>query len=195
VAGGRGVFDEEKASSGQGPCVERGDALYIFDQAVLTAFDLKTGNVRWRLPSVGIDGLFFDDAGMMYVNTTTASPESIKYSRQIDVTKKTSALVLKVNPQTGKILWTANSGLVSYVSGKFIYTLDAYQGDDRKEENPYATGFEIPSHVMIRRLNPRNGREMWTHYQKRAPLDVRFDGKTIQLVFKKEVQVLTFLSL
>jgi hypothetical protein len=52
-----------------------------------------------------------------------------------------------------------------------------------------------PSHVMIRRLNPSNGNVMWEHFQKRAPLDVHFDGNTIELVFKKEVQVLKFLSL
>jgi hypothetical protein len=53
------------ASYGQGPCVEFKDALYVFDAGVLSAFDLKTGNVRWRLPSIGITGLFFDDQGMI----------------------------------------------------------------------------------------------------------------------------------
>ena len=72
---------------------------------MLTAFDLATGNVRWRLPSVGIAGLFFDDKGMLYVNSTTASPENIKYSRQIDISQKTDAVFLKVDPKTGRILW------------------------------------------------------------------------------------------
>jgi hypothetical protein len=31
--------------------------------------------------------------------------------------------------------------------------------------------------------------------QPRAPFDVQFDGDSIELVFKKEVQVLKFLSL
>ena len=71
---GAGAFGGENTPFGEGPCVERGDSLYVFDQAVLTAFDVATGNVRWRLPSVGVVGLFFDDKGMMYVNSTTAEP-------------------------------------------------------------------------------------------------------------------------
>ena len=35
---------------------------------------------------------------------------------------------------------------------------------------------------------------MWEHYQERAPLDAQFDGNSIALVFKKEVQVLKFLA-
>ena len=81
ILGGAGAFGGENTQYGEGPCVERGNTLYVFDQAVLTAFDLATGNARWRLPSVGIVGLFFDDKGMMYVNSTTASPENIKYSK------------------------------------------------------------------------------------------------------------------
>jgi outer membrane protein assembly factor BamB len=176
--------------------VERGDTLYVFDEAVLTAFDLTTGTVRWRLPSVGTVGLFFDDQGMMYVNTTTASPERIKYSRQIDVSQVTSAAVFKIDPRTGKILWsTAAGGSLAYVSGKFMYTFSAYQADERDANSPYRTGLETPSHVMIRRLNPANGRVMWEHYERRAPLDVRFEDNSIRLVFKKEVEVLRFVAL
>ena len=196
VVGRAHGLDEETARNGQGPCVENGDALYVFDQAVLSAFDLKTGKIRWRLPSVGVTGLFFDDAGMLYVNTTTASPEGIKYPRQIDIRQKVSSIVLKVDAHTGKILWTADpGGYIAYVAGRFIYTLQAHDAHEGPEENPYATGLEIPSHVVIRRLNPDTGRSMWVHTQKRAPLDVRFDRNTIELVFHKEVQVLSFLTL
>lgn len=185
-----------EANFGEGPCVERDGSLYVFDQAVLTAFDLATGNARWRIPSVGIIGLLFDDKGMMYVNTTTASPDSVKYSRQIDVTQKTSAEVMKIDSRTGKTLWTAQpGGFISYVSGKYIYLVNSYQADDEAEPNPYGIGLETPSHVMIERLDPSDGHVMWQHYQKRAPLDVSFSGNRIQIVFKKEVQVLKFLSL
>ena len=194
VTASAGVLDEDVARGGQGPCVERGNTLYVFDAAVLTAFDLATGKARWRLPSIGVAGLFFDDQEMMYVNTTTAGPERLKYSRQIDVTQKTGGVVLKIDPRTGKTLWSTESAFISYVSGKFVYTLDSYQKPDGEEENPYAIGVETPSHLTIQRLNPDNGRLMWVHYQKRAPLDVRFNGNIIQLVFRKEVQVLKFLS-
>jgi hypothetical protein len=195
VVGSPGLVDEEKAPSGRGPCVERGDTLYIFDEAVLTAFELRTGNVRWRLPSVGTVSLFFDDEGMMYVNTTTASPESIKYSRQIDIAQTTGAVVLKLDPRTGKTLWAAApGGFITYVSGKFVYTLSAHQ-EDETADSRFKTGLEIPSFVMIQRINPGNGHVMWPYREPRAPLDVQFNGNSIQLVFKNEVEVLTFLSL
>jgi len=190
-------FGGEEASEGLGPCVERGNRLYIFDQGVLTAFDLKTGNAQWRLPSVGIAGLFFDEKGMMYVNTTTASHESLKYSRQIDVTDKTMSSVMKVDPKTGKTLWaTQTVGTISYISGKFIYAVESYRPFDEDDESPYKvkTGFERQAYVQIKRINARNGQEMWTHREERAPLDMQFDRNSIQIVFKKEVEVLKFLS-
>jgi outer membrane protein assembly factor BamB len=184
--------DEVNASYGQGPCVERSNALYVFDQGVLTAFDLKSGNVRWRLPSVGITGLFFDERGMMYVNTTTGSPDSIRFSHQINIQQKTTSVVLKVNPANGKILWSAQTGgLVNYVGGKFIYTIQSYAPEE-DEDNPYRpeTGFETRPHLKIKRLNPRNGHVIWEHIQQRAPIDVEFDKNMLRLVFNKELQVL-----
>ena len=88
VQGDLSALDADTAPYGQGPCVERNGVLYVFDEGVLTAFELANGNARWRLPSVGIAGLFFDDREIMYVNSTTASPESIKYSARLISRKK-----------------------------------------------------------------------------------------------------------
>ena len=198
MAAGSGAPDEEVSRFGQGPCVERGDTLYVVDQAVLTAFDLATGNVRWRFPSVGVVGLLFDDKGMMYVNTTTASPENLKYSRQIDVTQKTSDIILKIDPRTGKTLWSAKpGGFISRISGKFIYVVQSNDPGEDEFGNPreVMAGLEMPAFLKIKRLNAGNGRVMWEYYQPRAPLDVQFNGNSIQVVFKKEVQVLKFFSL
>jgi outer membrane protein assembly factor BamB len=194
---GEAAFGGENTQFGEGPCVERGNTLYVFDQAVLTAFDLATGNVRWRLPSVGIVGLFFDDQGMMYVNSTTASPENIKYARQIDISQKTAAILLKIDPRTGKKLWSMEpGGFISYLSGKFIFTVQSYDpGEDADSGMAAVAGITpSPPYLKIRRINPGNGQVMWDYYQERAPLDVRFSGNMIELVFKKEVQVLKFLS-
>ena len=194
LSGGLGALDTENAPYGQGPCVESKDSLYVFDEGVLTAFDLRTGNARWRLPSVGITGIFFDDRGLMYVNTTSANPEKLKFSRQININQKTSSIVLKIDPAKGKILWTAEpGGLVNYVSGKYIYAVQSFTPDE-EEDNPYQQDSGLLPHLSIKRLNPRNGHEMWEHYQQRAPVDVQFDKNTVRLVFKKEVQVLKCLS-
>jgi hypothetical protein len=196
VPGGSGELDEEEAlTTGEGPCVEHKDALYVFDQGVLTAFDLKTGNARWRLPCVGITGIFFDEKDNLYVNGSDAGPDTIKYSKQIDVSGKVNSVIQKVDAQTGKVIWNAQpGGAVSYVSGPYIYVVQSYSPDEDDEDdvNPYSvtTGFETPPYVRIRRINPKNGKEMWEHFQQRAPLDVEFDKNTIRLVFRKEVQVL-----
>ncbi|SPE55666.1 putative Pyrrolo-quinoline quinone [Verrucomicrobia bacterium] len=196
VSGGAAAFDPQNAPYGLGPCAEWGGALYVFDQGVLTAFDLATGRPQWRLPSVGIVGMFFDSQGMIYVNSTTASPDSIRYSRQIDISQQTSALVLKVDAKSGKVMWQAQlGGLVNYVSGKFLYTVASYAPYEDEDDLSPTTGFETPPYVRIKRINPRNGRVMWEHFQQRAPLDVQFDRNSIRLVFRKEVQVLRYLSL
>jgi PQQ-like domain len=196
-----GNRDESEAASpfGEGPCVEHGDTLYVFDRAVLTAFDLATGNARWRLPTVGVVGLFFDDHGMLYVNTTTADPENIRYSRQIDITQKIQASLFKIDPRTGRTLWkTEPGGFISYLSGEFIYTVQIYNpGDDENKMADLAGITPNPAHIWIRRINPRNGHVMWAYYQadKGAILNVRFKANSIELVFKKEVDVLKYLSL
>src|SRR5205814_2179742 len=126
---GGGLEDPESLDScvGQGPCVERNNKLYVLDEGVLTAFDLATGTAQWRVPSVGITGLYFDDKEMRLVNITDASPDSIKYSRQIDISQMPGGQLLKIDPKDGKIVWkTSPPGPVTYVSGKFIYCVQSY---------------------------------------------------------------------
>jgi len=191
--------DEGEEQSGLGPIVERGDTLFVADKGVLSAFELANGNARWRLPSVGISTMFFDDnGGAIYINTSSASPESIKYSKEIDVSNRTSDVILKLDAKTGKELWSVTSeGVISHLEGKFIYTVSYVPpvGDD-EEINPdlAALGIEKNPYVRIRRINPKDGRIMWDHFQQRGPVDVKIRQNVIQIVFKKEVQVLKFMS-
>ena len=190
-------FGHAASESGAGPCVEHGDTLYVYDQAVLSAFDLQTGNAKWRLPTVGVSGLFFDDQGMVYVNTTSGNPDDIKYARQIDVTKNTQDILLKVDPKIGKTLWSVNpGGTISYLSGKFIYAAQWYDPNPTDEPvlSDATSGLEKPPYLHIARINPKNGRVMFDYYQDRAPISIHYDQNTIELVFKKEVQVLKYLT-
>ena len=198
---GRGRFavdDEGEERTGLGPVVERGDTLFVFDKGVLSAFELANGNALWRLPSVGISGMFFDNAGSIYVNTTTASPEAIKFSKQIDVSNRTGDVVVKLDAKTGKEIWNHSmGGNIAYLEGKFIYTVTYMSPtDDDEELNPdlVAIGAQTRPYVRIRRINPKNGQVMWDHFQQRGALDVNIHENTFQIVFKKEVQVLKFLS-
>ena len=197
ISAGQRGFGGVEPQFGAGPDIEHGNLLYVFDQAVLSAYDLATGNARWRLPSIGVVGLFFDDQGMVYVNTTTGNPDDIKYARQIDITKSTDAVLLKVDPRTGKTLWSVKpGGFISYLSGKYLYTVQSYDPNPADVEvlSDTLEGLQKPPHLHIARINPKNGRVLWDHYQDRAPVYFRFQDNSIELVFKKEVQVLTYLS-
>jgi hypothetical protein len=101
-----------------------------------------------------------------------------------------------VDSAKGKILWQVEpGGLVNYVHGKVVLVAQSYglsgPSEDEDGGGPMS-GFETPPHLRIRRLNPRNGHEVWEYFQERAPLDIGFDNNTVRLVFKKEVQVLKF---
>ena len=189
----------ETSRYGAGPCVERGDTLYVFDQAVLTAFDLSSGNARWRLPSIGVVGLFFDGQENVYVNTTTGNPDDIKYARQIDISRSTEAVVSKLEAKTGKTLWSVKpGGFVSYLSGKFIYVVDSYDPNPTDEDvlNDMTASLQKPAYLRIARLRPSDGRVLWEYYDRdRCPVHWDFDGNSICLIFKREVQLLRYLSL
>ncbi len=105
------------------PGLETKDALYFADQGILTKYDLGTGNVRWRLNSVGISRVQADARGQLYVNTTTAGPESIRYSQQINIGDKVHPVILKVDPETGKVLWRDEAlGDDCRLSGKYLFS-------------------------------------------------------------------------
>jgi hypothetical protein len=196
VAPSRRGLNGEASPFGAGPCVEQGDTLFVVDQAVLTAFDLATGNARWRLPSVGIVGLFPDDQGMLYVNTTTANPDKIKYSRQIDVAESIDSILLKVDARTGRNLWTAKTGgFASYVSGPFVYTLQSHDVQEDERTGDLTAVLQRSPFMKIFRLDPKNGHTLWEYDDAHAPLDVWFDKNVIGVVFHTRVEVLKYFAL
>jgi outer membrane protein assembly factor BamB len=184
-------------SFGAGPFVEHDGTLFVADAGVLTAFDLHTGEARWRLPTIGITGMFLDDAGMIYVNSTTANLDKLRYSRQIDIAQKIDPVVMKIDPDSGKTLWSVKpGGFISYVSGPFVYVMISYAGDfNENGDSKYGTetGLEKSAYMKIKRLDPKTGAEMWEYDDDRCPLDAKYNRNVIQLVFHKEVQALKFL--
>ena len=186
---GQAAFLGHEASPyGEGPCVERGESLYLFDQAVLTAFDLKTGNARWRLPSVGVVGLFFDNQDNVYVNTTTGNPDDIRYSRQIDVTRKTESVVAKINGKNGQFLWRVKpGGFATYVSGDFIYVMESYDPNPADEEvmNDMTASLQKPAFMYLRRLRPSDGRLLWEYYRCTLPGQLEFRKQLHTIGFQK----------
>ena len=172
------------------PCVERGNTLFFFDQGVLAAFDIVTGNARWRLPTVGASSLKFDHEGMMYVTTSSAQQDQIKYRDQIDVTRKNVPMLMKVDPVNGKVFWTLRqTGQTCLFSGKFFYAAEAHGAGGRR------FGKDVPAHTRIYRLHPRDGRVIWDHVERQYPVDIDFRDNRIVALFPDEVKVLEFLSI
>ncbi|MFZ0827219.1 MAG: PQQ-binding-like beta-propeller repeat protein [Verrucomicrobiia bacterium] len=181
---------EDFATEADPPCVEDGSTLYVFDQGMLTSFEAATGDVHWRLTSVGISQLQPEGKKSLYVTSTTASPDSIQFSQQVNFASKAGPVVLKVDAVTGKVLWrTEGIGDKCFVSGKFVYISKA-------AENPLITPGEDPVlYFDLYRLNPSDGHPMWDYSQDRHPLQIEVQGNEILLHFRGELQVLKFLSL
>ena len=199
IGGGFGpnAWGGDLIANASAPGVERDGALYFFDQGVLACFDLVSGNARWRQPTVGVTKLLFDDKGMLYVDTTTGSTDKLKYSQQVDISDKAYPVIIKIDPKTGKALWRSERhGRLSHVFGKLVYTMEWHGGDDDEERSGLGIpGAYMPPHIRLRRLSASNGEVKWEYYQRRAPLNVDIQNNTIQLVFKREVQVLKFIGL
>jgi len=184
-------FLEREADEHQ-PCFEHGQMLYIFDQGVLTAFELATGAVRWRLPAVGVSQVQAGEEGILYVTTTSAGADRLKYSQQIDLSQKIRPVLLKVDARAGKILWrVTESGSGCYISGKYLYLVEKHVGDDSFKRG----GIGVPEHTRISRLNPKDGSVIWEYYERQYPLAVDFQQNTFQVLFRKELRVLKFLAL
>jgi hypothetical protein len=183
----------------RGPGVQTADTLYFFDQGVLTAFALPGGQVRWRLTSFGIAGVQFDSQAMLYVDSTSATPEDIQYPDQVKF-EHIAPVLLKVDPKSGKILWKADDvGQMCFVSGRFLYSrsvrgggiamanalrgaLGAPEGDD-------------PVYFRLYRLDPATGEVIWKLYREQAPEEVAFQGNRFVLRFGDDVQFFKFLAL
>src|SRR5208283_2794175 len=98
-------YSDDFATEADPPCVEAGNTLYVFDRGMLTSFDAATGDVHWRLTSVGISQVQLDGKKNLYVTSTTASPDSIQFSQQFNLSSKVNPVILKVDATTGRGLW------------------------------------------------------------------------------------------
>ncbi|MDB6056544.1 MAG: Pyrrolo-quinoline quinone [Verrucomicrobiales bacterium] len=176
------------------------NVLYFYDQGLLTAFELPTGNVRWRLPSVGITCIQADVKGMLYINTSSAAPEDIQYSEQIKM-DKVDAIILKVDPKSGKTIWkSVNHGQQCFFTGKYLFTTSSFMGGMglgnalRESLEMATTG---PSYFHIYRIDPDNGGLVWEYSNNKdgTPSEIDFQKTKIALNYGDEIRVLKFLQL
>ena len=180
------------------PAAERAGVLYFFDQGVLTAMSLPGGQVQWRLTSIGISRVQFDGDGMMYIDTTAASPEDIQYSEQIKF-ESTPPVILKVDPRSGKILWQVQKlGQRTFLTGKFVYTVSENLGGSGMlvglAQAVNAPRPEAPVYFHIRQLEPGTGKELWDFFREEAPEEADFQQNWFILRFGNDLQAWKFLA-
>ena len=190
-------FSEESGSH-LVPAVERAGVLYFFDQGVLAALSLPGGQVQWRLTSIGISRVQFDNDGMLYVDTTAASPEDIQYSEQIKF-ESTAPVIMKVDPSSGKILWQVQKlGQRTVLSEKYVYTVSADKGGVAMAvglaEALNAPRPEAPEYFHIYRLDPASGEVMWEFYRNETPDEEAFQKNWFFLRYGNDVKVWKFLT-
>jgi len=182
----------------ESPAAERAGVLYFFDQGALTALSLPGGAVKWRLPSIGVSRVRFDDDGLLYVDTTSASPDELQFAEQVRY-KKSAPVILKVDPRSGNVLWQAQKlGQRCFVSGKYVYGVSVNQGGMgmliNLAEAVNAPRPDAPVYYHIHRLDPATGIELWDFYREEAPEEEAFQGNWFVLRFGNEVQAWKFLT-
>lgn len=179
------TFVSETPLRAEGPCVEHRGVIYLADSAGLTALDAASGTQKWRLPCEAPSTMVFDEHGDLYLNIVVSGGG------------KAEVGVQKIEGATGKPLWMiGREGAATYASGKFLYTIDTYRGDLEGKEGIDAipTVLDVGPFIRLRRIDMATGKIKWGHVQERFPLDVRIEKNTFQLLFKKEVQLLKFMS-
>ncbi|MES2568629.1 MAG: PQQ-binding-like beta-propeller repeat protein, partial [Verrucomicrobiota bacterium] len=177
------------------PYLEHADRLYFADQAFLTAFERATGRVLWRLPSVGITALQIDEAGKLYVSSANATADSLLYSQESRLSDVTPPVTIKLDPRNGKILWKAEKYEECYVSGGSIYASRSVRNMQDVTNAVFDPKKAVDTRYTLYKLDAGNGKAQWGWFQNRRPLHVLSRGRTVILLFEKELQVIKSIAL
>lgn len=175
------------------PVVATGSRLYVFDLGTLTAFELKTGKPAWRLQTVGASQVVpVGDA--VYVATTSAGPEAIKFNDGVRFSDRTFPIIFKVEAATGKVLWSLDRMADHVVtSGKFVYVARsavslAESMSSVMNQHDAAVTF------ILRRIDPATGKPEWSWIQNGAPDDWNARNNTLLVRRRHELKLLKFAS-
>ncbi len=187
-------YEPADGSRSRLPFVERGDRLYAFDSGVLAAFDLASGEVRWRVTSVGIRRIDFDQAGMLYACTTLDGPDSLAKPAAVRKEDPTDALT-KIDPATGRVMWTAPYvGTDLVISGKFLYSVWVAETALDRAAALGANSDVVPTCVLAR-IDPASGDIVWRRSYKGNPDTASARGTRVLIQFPRRLELVKFLSL
>ncbi len=171
--------DDATATTAQ-PCVENGGRLYFFDSAFLTAFDLATGQPAWRVPAGGIRKLQSDGRGALYVSTGSAEFDP----------NGALPLTMKIEAQSGKILWKIEKYQDCIVSGGDVYATRETRNSEDMVNATFDKSKAIECRWKLYKLSARKGEVQWEWFQTRRPRRVEADGKKVALLFANELQII-----
>ncbi len=175
------------------PVAANGSRLYVFDLGTLTSFDLRSGKVAWRLQSVGIQQVV-PSGDAIYVSTSSAGPEAIKYNEGIHFSDRTYPIILKVEASTGKVLWSLDRMADRVVtSGKFLYVA---RSATSAMESLSAVSEQRDADVtfILRRIDPATGKPEWSWMQNGAPDDWSARNNTLLVRRRHVLKLLKFAS-
>lgn len=171
------------------PWLESGGRLHFADSAFLSAIDAKSGQIAWRLPSVGIRKIQMDGEGNLYVQSDNLGVETLTYVSDASISASVP-VTMQVNPADGKIRWQVDKFQDVWASGKDVYAL-------REAKNPLGLPSAlldsrkvIETRVKIHKLSRGNGSTLWEWFQPRRPQAVEVQGKNVALLFGEELQVI-----
>lgn len=176
-----------------GPWVEAGARLLLADGAFLTSFDIASGQVQWRLPSVGIRKLQMDAQGGIYIASDNLPTESLYYAHDAD-SSLTNPSVMKVSAQDGKILWQADKFENVWASGQEVYAYRELHNAADFQNTVFDRSKVPEGRTKIYKLSPSTGKVRWEWFQNRLPRTVIPEQKNVALLFGDELQIIHSLS-
>lgn len=178
----------ETGSAAQ-PWLEAGGRLLFADGAFLSALDAKTGQVAWRLPSVGIRKMQMDGEGNLYVLSENLSVETLTYAGDASV-RDSLPIVMRIDPGDGKILWKVEKYQDLWASGKDVYALREAKNPADMETQVFDPRKAVEARVKIYKLSRGSGSPLWDWFQPRHPLAAEVQGKNVALLFADELQII-----
>jgi len=182
---------QSSAKPGRAPCLEAYRSVFVADEGMLACLDAATGAPRWRLNSVGIRQILDDGKGALYVATTTASIEDLRYKQDVNVKKRIDPVIVKVDAATGKLLWPRScDGNEILRAGRFIYASFPTEGYELMNLEEGAK-----DRYSLKLLNQEHGTWYWNYQQNnRAFRRVEAAENWILLQFVDKAVVLKFFS-
>lgn len=179
----------DSGSAAPPPWLETPGRLFFADGAFLTAFDSASGQVAWRLPSVGIRKMVMDGEGFLYVLSGNARVESLSFAMDASFGDSVP-ITMRVNSADGKIAWQVEKYQDVWASGKDVYVLRESQNPHDVEEQVFNRDKQVAARVKLYKLSRKNGSPLWEWFQPRRPQAVEAHGKSVAMLFGEELQII-----